>query len=793
MAAQHKPQLLVLLDAHAILHRAYHALPEFTSSKGEPTGGLYGIAMMLMKLVEEFHPDHIIACYDLPEPTHRHKVFEEYKAGRAEADDALVAQMERSRDLFEAFNVSCLDAPGFEADDILGTLVEQAKTTPNLSILIASGDMDTLQLVDKERVRVYTLKKGIKDTIVYDEAGVVERFGFGPELLPDFKGLRGDPSDNIPGIKGIGEKTATELIVKFGGIDALYKTTHSKPDELARAGITPRIQTLITEGEDEARFSKELATIRRDAPATLSLPNESWREGFGLGKALALLTELEFRSLVTRVRTIVGDDAPLPQESDEETEDVDEQELYETGVALWVLDSDRTNPTLEDMLEHTGASTFRDARTKIFEQLHETGLITVFDDIERPLIAVVKEMETHGALLDVSFLKTLSTTYHKKLTQLENAIHKHAGRDFNINSPKQLGDVLFDELTISQAKMKRTATGQRSTREAELVKLKDAHPIVNDILAYRELQKLLSTYIDTLLQAVDANDRLHAQFQQTGTTTGRMSSQHPNLQNIPIRTEDGRAIRHAFIAPPEFMLLAADYSQIELRIAAFLSEDEKLIAAFKHGGDIHTAVAAEVFNVPPELVDKEMRRRAKVINFGILYGMGVTALQQNLGSTRQEATTFLSEYFKRFAGIASYVEVVKAEVHTRGYTETLFGRRRSFEGIRSPLPYVQAQAERMAINAPIQGTQADIIKIAMVRINEHLLEHSQTEDAHLVLQVHDELVYEVRTKKLPEIAAAIKNIMESVVPAEKRRNVPIIVDVETGPNWGDMTRYDIPS
>jgi len=414
----------------------------------------------------------------------------------------------------------------------------------------------------------------------------------------------------------------------------------------------------------------------------------------------------------------------------------------------------------------------------------------VLREVELPVVPVVERMEARGMLLDLTYLAQLSKRYHKDLDTLAESIHKLAGTEFNINSPKQLGVVLFETMGIGGGKGKKTATGQRSTREDELRKYADGEPIIQDILEYRELQKLLSTYIDNLPKMVDEGNRLHAHFSQTGTTTGRMSSQSPNMQNIPIKSSRGAAIRRAIIAPKGFVLLAADYSQIELRIAAFLSGDEKLIEYFREGQDIHTAVAAQVFDVPPEMVDKEMRRRAKAINFGILYGMGANALAEATGTTRKEAQSYLDEYFKRFSGIAHYVEATKAAVHAKGYTETWFGRRRYFEGVRSPLPYIVAQAERMALNAPIQGTQADIIKIAMARIDSVLNTRSMQDDVFMICQIHDELMFEVRKDTLDDTVPLIRETMESVMTLEDTKGVSLKVDVEVGKNWGEMERWN---
>jgi DNA polymerase-1 len=414
----------------------------------------------------------------------------------------------------------------------------------------------------------------------------------------------------------------------------------------------------------------------------------------------------------------------------------------------------------------------------------------VYERIEKPLIPVLRGMEARGVCIDKDVLKGLQEKYRAELEAIQARIYDAAGREFNVSSPKQLGDVLFDEmgLKVPGAKSggKKTATGQRSTKESELEKLREVHPIISDILEYRQVQKLLGTYVESIPPLLDEGGRLHAQFLQTGAVTGRMASQNPNLQNIPIRSERGRAIRHAFKAPEGFTLLGLDYSQIELRLAAILSGDEKLIDIFKSGRDVHQEVAAAVFGVPADQVNREMRRRAKIINFGILYGMGVNALKAQLGTSTSEAHQFYEDYFRTFSQLAEYLERTKGVARRQGYTETLFGRRREFTGMKSPLPYVRAQAERMAINAPIQGTQADIIKLAMVEIMRMVGQEGYTEDAYLILQVHDELVFEVRTKKLAELAPRIHAIMEGVLPADETRGVPVLASAKQGPNWGEM-------
>ncbi len=778
-----KKEKIVLLDAHAIIHRAYHALPDFTSSKGEPTGALYGLSAMLMKIINDLKPNYIVACYDLPEPTHRHEVYKEYKGGRKKTDDNLIQQLERSRDVFKAFGIRIYEKAGFEADDILGTIAFKLKDNKDVNVVIASGDMDTLQLVDKKKVTVYTLKKGINDTILYDEAAVKARFGFAPKFLTDYKGLRGDPSDNIIGIKGIGEKTATTLITNFGTLEEMYKKLEKHEEAFRKIKITPRIINLLKDNEEEALFSKELATIHVKVPVVFSLPKKTWKEEVRPENILALFNELNFRTLYDRAKNLFGIESEMEKE---EEIDVESEEFKEVATALWIIDSEITNPSKDDVLQYANTSSLEEAKETIFKELKKQKLEGVYSNIEKPLIPIIKKMYDRGVLIDTTYLKKLSKDYHKKLDVLSKSIFKYAGEEFNINSPKQLAEILFEKMELSVKNHKKTGTGLKSTKESELEKMRGMNPIIDDILAYRELQKLLGTYIDTIPEMVDSKNRLHAQFIQTGTTTGRMSSKDPNLQNIPVRTELGRNIRNAFVPEEGFALVAIDYSQIELRMAAILSGDKKLVDVFKRGGDIHAVVAANVFNVPPDMVDKEMRRQAKIINFGILYGMGVNALKQNLGTDRADAQRYLNEYFKNFSGLSRYIDTIKHEATRNGYTETLFGRRRYFDGLSSPIPYIRASAERMAVNAPMQGTQADIIKIAMKRIDAYIVENKLEKDVYLLLQVHDELIFEIKKDKQDEVIPKIKEIMESILDDKETRGIPLIADVVAGNNWGEM-------
>lgn len=791
---------LVLFDAHAIIHRAYHALPDFTTKTGEPTGGLYGLASMILKAINEFHPDYMAACYDLPGPTFRHKEYKEYKAGRAKIDDALVLQLQSSRKIFEALGIPIYDKPGFEADDMLGTIVATMKQNKDVEIIIVSGDMDTLQLVDGKKVRVYTLRKGLNDTIVYDEEKVRERFGFGPELLPDYKGLRGDPSDNIIGVPGIGEKIATELITRWGGIEDIYKALKKGKDAFVKAGTKARTADILAANEDEAKFSKVLATIRRDAPIEYVLPKTTWEEGFAIAPALKVFEELEFKTLAARLKTILrsrdekGEGreekprAPSPESSAKNTEEPEAREFKRAQIALSLLDSELANPTLEDMLLRTGKEDFVSARDALARELKETGMTRVEEEIELPLLPIIARMEARGIALDTVYLKKLSLNYHKKLSKFESAIYEHAGEVFNINSPQQLGKILFDTLNLTTKGLKKTAGGARSTRESELIKMRELHPIIDAILEYRELQKLLSTYIDNLPHMLGPDGRLHTTFHQIGAATGRMSSSNPGLQNIPVRDGYGAAIRDGFVAGKGKTLLALDYSQIELRMLAMLSGDPGLADIFIKGEDIHAAVAMRVFRVPKEKLDHEMRRRAKVINFGIIYGMGITALQGALGSTRAEAQEFYDQYFITFPKIAAYFDQVKKDAAKKGYTETLFGRRRYFRDITSRIPYLRAAAERMAMNAPLQGTAADFVKKAMIACDAVLKKEGLAHLAVLLLQVHDELIFEVENDAATVAKAekVIKAAMEGVNKGTPGEHIPLVVSVAKGERWGSL-------
>lgn len=784
---------IVLLDSHAILHRAYHAIPDFSSSKGEPTGALYGLSLMLLSILKDFKPDYIFGAFDLPKPTYRHEAYADYKAGRRETDSDLIDQIKKSRLIYKAFSIPIYEMEGYEADDVLGTLAQDLKE--EFDVIIASGDMDTMQLIDKKKVQVFTLKKGIKEHVVYDEKAVIDRYGFSPKQIIDYKGLRGDPSDNIIGIKGVGEKTATILINEFKNIEGIYKNIN-KPEKFKQAGITDRIYELLKDNQEEAEFSKMLATISCDVPIKFELPKQEWKSTVDIEKIKELFRELEFKSLIGRLEQILGQANTTAENTEQDLQEkqtekpkekIDPDKFKKAKIMMWLLNSNKTNPDLEDIYSYIKTDSFEQAYPKLEKEIIEKGLEFVYKEIEEPLISVSEEMTKNGIKLDLKYLKKLSDEYHKELSQFEKDIWKISGEEFNINSTKQLAEVLFEKMELRYKGMRKTSTGKFSTKEEILHKLaEEGNEIAEKILEYRELQKLLSTYIDSLPKLIDEDGRLHSTFDQAGTTTGRMSSNNPNLQNIPVGSIRGQKIRHAFVADKNKVLASFDYSQVELRIAAILAKEEKLIKIFKENLDVHTMVAADVFDVKKEDVTKDMRRQAKVINFGMLYGMGVSALAKNLKTDRKQAQEFYNKYFLVYKNLADYLDKVKKEASENGYTETLFGRRRYFEGFNSKLPFIRAQAERMAINAPIQGTQADLIKMSMSKIDKYLEKNKLKDKVKLILQIHDEVIYEADEIVIDKISEDIKNIMINSLPKNLSEDVPILVDFEKGKDWGSL-------
>lgn len=804
---------LLLLDSHAIIHRAYHAVPDLQNSKGVPTGALFGIINMLFGILERFKPDAIIACYDLPHPTYRHEIYENYKSNRKKSDDALVAQIVSSRKIFEALCIPIFDKAGFEADDILGTIVHDVRRDhPEYKIIIASGDMDTMQLVQDDNVVVYTLRKGLTDTVVFNEKAVYEKFGFSPAQLVDYKGLRGDTSDNIIGIPGIGEKTATAMIKEFENIEGMYAYVDevgvfTKTDpRFKNAAITERIYNLLITHRDDALFSKALATIRLDAPIHLEFEKiKPWHECVDIAAFHALIEEYELRSIRGKLERVI--DIQQGKKSLKVTPDVwtkegtSEKFIFagdtaerkvavplseEDKIKVWLLRSYISKPEQTDVEDLLGNSD-----QSLDDLLKKEGVQELYEKIEKPLIWILKEMHEKGIKIDLTYFKKLETEYQAYLANLEKEIWQLTGIEFNIASPKQLGEVLYDKLDIvkgSGARIKKTAGGARSTKESELEKLVDAHPSVSKILEYREYSKLLGTYIEPFPMLVDKDDRLHPNYIQTGAATGRIACENPSIQNIPIKTALGRAIRNGFIAKEGSILVSIDYSQVELRIAAILSRDKELIDIFTKGEDIHSGVAARMYKVDIKDVTPEMRRHAKTINFGILYGMGVQALAKGLGVKQTEAQDFYLNYYSTFADLSKYLMDCKQQAEQKGYTLTVFGRRRYFPDIKSHIPFIKAAAERMAINAPIQGTSADMIKIAMVQIDSWIKKEGLGDKVAMLATVHDELIFEIDdsdAKFMDDTIAHIRKIMEGVLDTlGKDKVVPIETSVKKGKSWG---------
>lgn len=815
---------IVLLDTHAIIHRAYHALPDFRSSTGIPTGALYGLSTMIASIIRELKPDYIFACYDLPGNTFRHDAYENYKGTRSKTDDDLITQLISSREIIEALNIPIYDAVGYEADDVIGTISKKFSDKNKYDIIIASGDMDTMQLIEDKHVRVFTLKKGITETILMDEDAVVERFGFKPEYIQDYKGLRGDASDNIPGVPGVGEKTATILIKNFETVENLYKVLKKNPEKLKDAGITDRIIGLLKENEEGAIFSKMLGTIRTDAPVKITIPEKTWQESFDNDLAEKTFKKYEFKNMLNRFTTAPEiktkntstDENNIKNKTnkkgkinikneieDETTDDVnvglfntqriyevDENKLEEMRLMLWLLDSDKTTAKIETILTWAGVDEVDDAYKVLEERLKkEKPLLWLYSNMEKPLINIVKTMSQRGVLMDKKYLNNLSKNIHKEIEILEKEIIKLAGEDFNLNSPKQLSHILFEVLEFPTKGIKKRKDGMYSTDVATLEKFSDTHPIISKMLEYRELEKLRSTYIDAWPSMLDIEDVLHPEFLISATATGRFSSINPNVQNIPIKGNRGKELRKAFIARDGYSLVAFDYSQIELRIAAILSQDEYLLKVFNDGRDIHNEVAAKVYEVKSDEVTKDMRRHAKVINFGILYGMGSTVLAKEMNITRNEAKAFIDTYFSQFPKVAQYMESIIQNARKLGYTETLFGRRRQLPDLKSNAQFIRSMAERMATNAPVQGTAADLIRLALVNVFNELKQNNLNDKVFPIMQIHDELVFEVKDDVLDEAIKLIKQVMEKPIPKDfigQLKTVPIITECHYGKNWGDV-------
>lgn len=711
---------LVLVDGNALLHRAYHATPPLSTSKGELVNAVYGFTSMLLRSINELTPDFIGIAWDEKGPTFRHQQYTQYKATRGPADESLSLQYERVYEVVKALNIPEFRLSGFEADDLIGTLTKQAiKKEKNLEVIILTGDRDIMQLIEK-RVKVLMPKKTLQDVGLYGVEEFVLRFGFEPKQLIDYKALAGDASDNIPGVLGIGDVSATKLIQQFGSVEKIYRRENLKT-------LPERMQKLLAEGAESAVMSKKLATLDNEAPIKLNLVKCRVAD-FDYQKAKKLFEELEFRSLIAR----------LPGASD------------------------RSQPFTSSLISGTLAGVKAANNTT---------------DLDLEVEKVLQKMSKNGVLIDWQYLKKLGVDLKNRLSKIEKDIYSKVGHQFNLNSPKQLSEVLFDELKLPV--IRKTKTG-RSTDEGTLTELSGAHPIISLLLEYRQLFKLISTYIDALPKYIGPDKRIHSTFNVEGAATGRLSSQNPNLQNIPIKGQLGSEIRKAFIAPKGKILLAADYSQIELRILAHLSDDPFLKKAFQEGVDIHVVTASKIFKSPIEKITKEQRAVGKLMNFATLYGQGPHALKRQLGVDFSTAKLYIDEYFAQFPKVREWMSQVLEEGVKLGYVETIWGRKRYIPELQASNRMLKAAGERAAVNHPIQGTQADMIKKAMVEINKQLSINNY--QCSMILQVHDELLFECSPKGMEEIAKLVKEKMENAL----KLSVPVIVDLKIGKNWGEM-------
>jgi len=880
---------LLLLDGHSLAYRAFYALPaDLATADGTITNAVYGFTSMLTKVLTDEAPEHIAVAFDAPVRTFRHEMDPEYKAGRKETPETFRPQMPLIREVLDALEIPTLEVEGVEADDVIATLATQAAAA-GTDVVVVTGDRDTFQLVRDPHLKVLYNKRGVSDYALYDEAGIVARTGgVTPERYADYAALRGDPSDNLPGVPGIGEKTAAKLITTYGDVEGIL----AHVDELP-----PRQRENLTELADRVRLNREMSLLRRDVELGVT-PDQLTQGAFDRERVRALFDRLEFRTLLPRMMEAVGaaseDDGPefdtlevdaeLPRDASEAAArikaiiaagrryaleprwdgvprrdavsglalaDADGGVVYvdgallrepevvaaarellgpdgpplvahrakdlmhglgldvrtlevDTAVMAYLLDPAEGKYRLEDLalrycsievtssdaaegtLDLDGEGGRSETARRVVAVLRLADVLSaaldareltpLYERFERPLVRVLARMEDTGIRIDREFLSQLSTELNAECERRVRAIWAHAGEEFNVNSTPQLRTVLFDKLGLTP--VKRTKTGP-STDADSLQKMADDHPIVEDLLRYREVEKLRSTYADALPPLIQADGRVHATFKQTDTTTGRISSEAPNLQNVPVRTADGREFRRAFVADPGWGLLTADYSQIELRVLAHLADDPGLIDAFERGVDVHTVTAAKVYGVAESAVTPEQRRFAKVVNYGLAYGMEAFGLGQRLGVETHEAREILDSYFDGFPNVRAFMVETVEEAKSRGYTTTIFGRRRQIPELSSDNFRIRQMGERMAQNAPVQGSAADVFKLAMIDVDRAL--DAGGFHTRMLLTVHDELVFEVPVEE----RAAVEPVLRTTMEAVTELRVPLTVDIGFGPNWAE--------
>lgn len=861
---------LLILDSNSILNRAFYGVRYLSAKDGTPTNAIYGFLNILLKLIKEQEPDYICAAFDVKAPTFRHKQYEGYKAQRKPMPEGLAAQMPLAKDVLRAMGVTILEKEGYEADDIIGTVARLCEES-EISCFIATGDKDDLQLAsDKTKVILTVTKSGYNETIIYDDKAVKEKYHVTPTEFIDVKALMGDPSDNIPGVKGVGEKTAMSLIEKHHSIEYIY-------ENIDGIGLKGAMLQKMKDGRKMAFMSKELATINRNTPIEFNA-EECVFDGFeNNGELYEILKRLELNSIIKKLDlsggdnvkenedifkdfsyqvgdknmingdkvTVVldfdgdnissaavgvGNNAVVLNEQDDIKELLEDDSVAkvmfdvkeaivklngridiknisdDTAIAAYLVDPAKNEYTIEKLAsEYFGTviekpevkqlSLLDDVETdrseylakcavalgvlndRIGDKIKENGQEKLYQEVELPLVTVLAHLEINGFLVDDNQLKEFADKLGEKIDALTNEIYMLAGEEFNINSPKQLGVILFEKLELKP--VKKTKTGYATNADV-LEKLRDKHPIVNFIMEYRQLAKLKSTYCDGLTAVVNPNThRIHSVFTQTVTVTGRLSSTEPNLQNIPTRTELGREIRKMFVAKDGYVLVDADYSQIELRVLAHIANDETMINAFRNNEDIHAVTASQVLGIPLEDVTKEQRSSAKAVNFGIVYGIGEFSLAQDLHISVKEAKAYIESYLEKYHGVRNYMESIKEQAKKDGYVKTMLNRIRYIPELKSPNYNIRQFGERVALNTPIQGTAADIIKLAMVRVDNRLINEGLK--SKLILQVHDELIVEAHKDEVDKV----KQILSEEMQGAMELNVPLKVDMSTGHSWYD--------
>ena len=861
---------LLILDSNSILNRAFYGVRYLSAKDGTPTNAIYGFLNILLKLIKEQEPDYICAAFDVKAPTFRHKQYEGYKAQRKPMPEGLAAQMPLAKDVLRAMGVTILEKEGYEADDIIGTVARLCEES-EISCFIATGDKDDLQLAsDKTKVILTVTKSGYNETIIYDDKAVKEKYRVTPTEFIDVKALMGDPSDNIPGVKGVGEKTAMSLIEKHHSIEYIY-------ENIDGIGLKGAMLQKMKDGREMAFMSKELATINRNTPIEFNA-EECVFDGFENNCELyEILKRLELNSIIKKLDlsggdnvkenedifkdfsyqvgdknmisgdkvTVVldfdgdnissaavgaGNNAVVLNEQDDIKELLEDDSIAkvmfdvkeaivklngridiknisdDTAIAAYLVDPAKNEYTIEKLAsEYFGTviekpevkqlSLLDDVETdrseylakcavalgvlneRIGDKIKENGQEKLYHEVELPLVTVLAHLEINGFLVDDNQLKEFADKLGEKIDALTNEIYMLAGEEFNINSPKQLGVILFEKLELKP--VKKTKTGYATNADV-LEKLRDKHPIVNFIMEYRQLAKLKSTYCDGLRAVVNPNThRIHSVFTQTVTVTGRLSSTEPNLQNIPTRTELGREIRKMFVAKDGYVLVDADYSQIELRVLAHIANDETMINAFRNNEDIHAVTASQVLGIPLEDVTKEQRSSAKAVNFGIVYGIGEFSLAQDLHISVKEAKAYIESYLEKYHGVRNYMESIKEQAKKDGYVKTMLNRIRYIPELKSPNYNIRQFGERVALNTPIQGTAADIIKLAMVRVDNRLINEGLK--SKLILQVHDELIVEAHKDEVDKVKQILSEEMQSAMEL----NVPLKVDMSTGHSWYD--------